>query len=134
MLYKLVQQMEKGKEMGMNKRELQEQIDNLREQIKIYQDHLSFEQSKSSGLKANLRDKKRIIEENLKDTVEQQKLLDRYSDRVDFLEDEFKFLSDRLTQYQKELAEEYRQADAIDQQKIESKMQAIETVKALMEM
>ena len=120
--------------MGMNKRELQEQIDNLREQVKIYQDHLSFEQSKSSGLKANLRDKKRIIEENLKDVMEQQKLLDRYSDRVDFLEDKFKFLSDRLTQYQKELAEEYRQADAIDQQKIESKIQAIETVKALMEM
>ena len=126
--------MEKGKEMGMNKRELQEQIDSLREQIKIYQDHLSFEQNKSSGLKANLRDKKRIIEENLKDTVEQQKLIDRYSDRVDFLEDKFKFLSDRLTQYQKELAEEYRQADAIDQQKIESKIQAIETVKALMDM
>ena len=35
---------------------------------------------------------------------------------------------------QKELAEEHRQADAIDQQKIESKIQAIETVKALMEM
>ena len=120
--------------MGMNKRELQEQIDNLREQVKIYQDHLSFEQSKSSGLKANLRDKKRIIEENLKDTIEQQKLIDRYSDRVDFLEDKFKFLSDRLTQYQKELAEEYRQADTIDQQKIESKIQTIETVKALMEM
>ena len=120
--------------MGMNKRELQEQIDSLREQVKIYQDHLSFEQSKSSGLKANLRDKKRIIEENLKDTVEQQKLLDRYSDRVDFLEEKFKFLSDRLTQYQKELAEEHRQADVIDQQKIESKIQAIETVKALMEM
>jgi len=122
--------------MGMNKRELQEQIDSLREQVKIYQDHLSFEQSKSSGLKANLRDKKRIIEENLKDAMEQQKLLDRYSDRVDFLEEKFKFVSDRLTQYQKELASDYKNADGdtTEQLKIESKMKAIAVAKELLEL
>lgn len=63
-----------------------------------------------------------------------QLLIDRYSDRVELLEDKFKFLTDRIAQYQKELAEEHKNADVIDQQKIESKIQAIETVKMLMEM
>ena len=120
--------------MGMNKREYQERISDLERQIVIYKDHLSFEKSKCECYKQEIRDKKKIISENTKDNMDMQLLIDRYSDRVESLEDKFKFLADRITQYQKELAEEHKNADVIDQQKIESKIQAIETVKMLMEM
>lgn len=120
--------------MGMNKREYQEHISDLERQIAIYKYHLSFEQSKNEGFKESIRNKKRIIEDHVAEIQSMQLLIDRYSDRVELLEDKFKFLTDRIAQYQKELAEEYKNADAIDQQKIESKIQAIETVKMLMEM
>src|SRR5574344_555131 len=120
--------------MGMNKREYQERISDLENQIAIYKDHLSFEQSRGEGFKENIRSKKRIIEDHVAEIQSMQLLIDRYSDRVELLEDKFKFLADRITQYQKELAEEHKNADVIDQQKIESKIQAIETVKILMEM
>ena len=65
-----------------------------------------------------------------------QLLIDRYSDRVDILEEKFKLVSDRLTQYQKELAADYKNADgdATEQLKIESKMKAIAVAKELLEL
>ena len=46
--------------MGMNKREYQQKIDELENLLKIHQDHLEFEKSKSEGLIASIRDKKKI--------------------------------------------------------------------------
>ena len=120
--------------MGMNKREYQQRVDELENLLKIYQDHMEFEQSKSEGFKASIRDKKKIIADHVAEIQSMQLLIDRYSDRVDVLEEKFKFLTDRITQYQKELAEECKNADTIDKQKIESKIQAIETVKLLTEL
>ena len=128
--------MEKGKEMGMNKREYQEHISDLENQIAIYKDHLSFEQSRSEGFKESIRNKKRIIEDHVAEIQSMQLIIDRYSDRVDVLEEKFKFISDRLTQYQKELAADYKNADgdATEQLKIESKMKAIAVAKELLEL
>ena len=44
---------ERKTEMGMNKREYQQKIDELENLLKIYQDHLRFEKSKSEGFKAD---------------------------------------------------------------------------------
>ena len=128
--------MEKGKEMGMNKREYQQKIDELENLLKIYRDHLGFEKSKSEGFKASIRDKKKIIGDHVAEIQSMQLLIDRYSDRVDILEEKFKFVSDRLTQYQKELAADYKNADgdATEQLKIESKMKAIAVAKELLEL
>ena len=128
--------MEKGKEMGMNKREYQQKIDELENLLKIHQDHLEFEKSKSEGFKASIRDKKKIIGDHVAEIQSMQLLIDRYSDRVDVLEEKFIFVSDRLTQYQKELQTDYNNADgdATEQLKIESKMKAIAVAKELLEL
>ena len=42
---------ERKTEIGMNKREYQQKIDELENLIKIYRDHLGFEKSKSEGFK-----------------------------------------------------------------------------------
>ena len=128
--------MEKGKEMGMNKREYQQKIDELENLLKIHQDHLEFEKSKSEGFKASIRDKKKIIGEHVAEIQSMQLLIDRYSDRVDDLEEKFKFVSDGLEQYKKQLSASYKNADgdATEQLKIESKMKAIAVVKELLEL
>ena len=122
--------------MGMNKREYQRKIDELENLLKIHQDHLEFEKSKSEGFKTSIRDKKKIIGYHVAEIQSMKLLIDRYSDRLEVLEEKFKFVSDRLTQYQKELAADYKDADgdATEQLKIESKMKAIAVAKELLEL
>ena len=85
--------MEKGKEMGMNKREYQQKIDELENLLKIHKDHIEFEKSKSEGFKASIRDKKKILGDHVAEIQSMQLLIDRYSDRLDILEEKFKFVS-----------------------------------------
>ena len=132
----MIMEKERKTKMGMNKREYQQKIDELENLLKIYRDHLGFEKSKSEGFKASIGDKKKIIGDHVAEIQSMQLLIDRYSDRVDILEEKFKFVSDRLTQYQKELAADYKNADgdATEQLKIESKMKAIAVAKELLEL